>query len=522
MLKRLICLGAPLTALMSCSSDDASAPEMLGEARIAIVQVPTDVRCAELVVQGNRTVQKRFDLTPGQPSTLSMNQLPVGQVAFSASTYDAACAAVTASSVPTWLSEPATASLSSAAVTDVTLVLKRNGRANVNLDFNDGPSCGAVGVSCAANTDCCSAKCTAGACVASGSTANCTAASGALAARTTPIFTVTQPVALKSAPGDTTNVYVLERTGRIRVGAPSAAAPATFLDLTSLVASGGTEQGLLGLAFHPSYATNGRFFVLYTGLTNQVVVAEYRRSAGSPLIADPVATAVVLNIAKPQTNHNGGGLEFGPDGYLYIGVGDGGGAGDPMGNSQNLTTLLGKVLRINVATTPYTSPAGNLTGGRPELWDSGLRNPYRFTFDACTGDLYLADPGQAAMEEINVEPAATGRRNYGWAIMEGNQCFQGTACNQAGLTLPTYTYPAGVAGNCAVIGGYVYRGTAIPGLRGRYVYGDYCSGRIWSVAPGGTPAQLLLVGQQLTSFGQDSNYELYITTQAGGVFRLAP
>lgn len=521
MRNRTIAWGMPLALLISCAGGGGtSEPEMLGEARIAIVQVPADVRCASVVVTGNRTVQKSFDLVPGQASTLTLTQLPVGAVTFSASAFDSACSAVTPTSVANWLSEPVPTTLASNVATDVTLKLKRNGRANVNLDFDDGPSCGANGVACASSSDCCSTFCTAGACSAMpGSGPNCSAATGTPTGRLTQLFTVTQPVALKSAPGDTSNVYVVERTGRIRVGSPTGGVPPVFLDITPLVNSTGTEQGLLGFAFHPNYASNGRFFVHYTNPGNQVVVAEYKRSA-NPLVADPAGT-ILLSVAKPQNNHNGGGLDFGKDGFLYIGIGDGGGANDPTGNAQNLNTLLGKVLRIDVATSPYSSPAGNLTGGRPELWDSGLRNPYRFTFDACSGDMYLADEGQSATEEINVEPAGTGKKNYGWATMEGSLCVT-PGCNQAGLTLPTYTYPAGQNGNCAVIGGYVYRGAANAGLRGRYVYGDYCSGRIWSVATGGTAQELILSTQQITGFGQDSKFELYVLAQSGGVYRLDP
>lgn len=522
MRNRTIAWGVPAALLIACAGGGGtSEPEMLGEARIAIVQVPADVRCASVVVTGNRTVQKSFDLVPGQASTLSLTQLPIGAVTFTASAFDSACSAVTAASVANWLSEPVPTTLASNVASDVTLKLKRNGRANVNLDFDDGPSCGANGVACASNSDCCSAICTAGACSAmAGSGPNCTAATGAVGGRLTQLFTATQPVALKSAPGDSSNVYVAERTGRIRVGTPTGGLTQMFLDITPLVNSNGTEQGLLGLAFHPNYATNGRFFVHYTNAANNVVIAEYKRSAGNPLVADPTAT-VLLSVAKPQNNHNGGGLDFGKDGFLYIGIGDAGGANDPTGTAQNLNSLLGKVLRIDVATSPYTSPAGNMTGGRPELWDSGLRNPWRFTFDACSGDMYLADEGQNTAEEINVEPTGTGKKNYGWAIMEGAQCVQ-AGCNQGGLTGPTYAYAAGQAGNCAVIGGYVYRGTAIPGLRGRYIYGDYCSGRIWSVASGGMPQELIVSGQQITSFGQDSKFELYALTQSGGVYRLDP
>lgn len=530
MRKRTIAWGAPVVLLLSCAGGGGSNdPEMLGEARLAIVQVPADVRCATVTVQGNRTVTKSFDLTPGQASTLSLNQLPVGMVTFNASAYDSACSAVTAMSVPTWLSEPTASTLASAMVVDVTLKLKRNGRANVNLDFDDGPSCAANGVSCAAASDCCSGFCTAGSCSpmsGGGSLPNCSASTGAVAGRLTRVFsqvTFTQPVGLKSAPGDATNVYVIERAGRIRIvpTAGSGAAATPFLDITPLVKSSGGEQGLLGLAFHPNYATNGRFFVHYTNPTNQVVIAEYRRSTVNPQAADPIGT-ILMTVPKPFDNHNGGGLEFGKDGFLYIGIGDGGSGGDPMGNSQNLQTLLGKVLRIDVATSPYSIPMGNLTGGKPELWDIGLRNPWRFTFDACTGDMYLADEGQNAVEEVNVEPAGAGKKNYGWAIMEGNQCFQ-AGCNQTGLTLPTYSYPAGVNGNNAVIGGYVYRGAANPSLRGRYIYGDYSSGRVWTVASGGMPQELaVLPGAGLASFGQDSAFELYAVSINNAVYRLDP
>ncbi len=329
--------------------------------------------------------------------------------------------------------------------------------------------------------------------------------------------------------GDTSRLFVVEQDGRIRIVRDGSVAPTPFLDISASISSGG-ERGLLGLAFHPRYADNGRFFLNYTDPAGNTVIAEYRRSAGNPDLADPQAVRVFFTVDQPFPNHNGGMVAFGPDGLLYIGLGDGGSGGDPLNNGQRLDTKLGKILRIDVDRYP-TPPDGNLPGGDPDIWDYGLRNPFRFSFDRGTGDLYIGDVGQDAVEEIDVEPRGTGRRNYGWRITEGSRCFNpATGCNLTGITLPAaeYTHDDG----CSVIGGYVYRGNAIPGLVGRYFYGDFCSNRIWSFVRGGgqvTPLELTddldphrEIGA-ITSFGEDANGELYVVDGGNGlVFRVDP
>jgi len=321
------------------------------------------------------------------------------------------------------------------------------------------------------------------------------------------------------APGDD-RLCVVEQGGRIVT--LDAGLLSVFLDVSSLVSTGG-ERGLLGLAFHPDYATNGRFFINFTNDENDTIVAEYRRSLLDGSVADPAPVQTLLNVPHPFSNHKGGMLEFGADGNLYIALGDGGGGGDPMNNAQNLGSLLGKLLRIDVSTTPYSIPGGNLAGAAPEVWDYGVRNPWRFSFDACNGDLYIGDPGQSSWEEINFEPAGSGNRNYGWRTMEGAHCFSPmNGCSAAGLTLPIVEYPS--AQGCAVIGGFVYRGSAIPSLRGAYLYGDFCSGEVRSfrVSGGGATDQALLLstGLSISSFGRDANNELYVLDAGGGVYRI--
>jgi glucose/arabinose dehydrogenase len=338
------------------------------------------------------------------------------------------------------------------------------------------------------------------------------------------------PLFVAFAPGDTQHFYVLEQTGRVRVvDGGGAVGDVPFLDLSSLVSCCG-ERGLLGLAFHPDYAQNGRLFVNYTETNGDTVIAEYARSAEDPPRARPDAVRVFFMVDQPFSNHNGGMLAFGPDGFLYIGLGDGGSAGDPQGNGQSLSTKLGKILRIDVDRYP-TPPPGNLPGGDPQIWDFGLRNPWRFSFDRATGDLYIGDVGQNRFEEINVEPAGEGGKNYGWRIMEGLHCFSPfTGCDQEGLTLPVLEY--GRDDGCSVTGGYVYRGSAIPGLNGRYLYGDYCSNRVWAFVWDGAQAtsHVELTAaldpeeriQGLTSFGEDAAGELYVVSRAGSVFRIDP
>jgi glucose/arabinose dehydrogenase len=343
-------------------------------------------------------------------------------------------------------------------------------------------------------------------------------------------------IGVSSAPGDP-RLFVIQQTGQVvivsggkRVG--------TFLDISSRLSCCG-ERGLLGLAFHPDYAANGRFFVRYTTPAGDVRVSEFHVSS-NPNKADPGSEKVIITIPHPSfANHNGGRIEFGPDGYLYIGTGDGGSGGDPSNHGQALDTLLGKMLRIDINGTsgslPYAIPPTNPFAGqndkRGEIFAYGLRNPYTFSFDRVTGDLWIGDVGQDKWEEIDRARALEGGGdgiNYGWSVMEGNHCYKpSTDCIKDGLTLPLAEYYHGDSDSigCAVISGYVYRGAAHPELVGRYFFGDYCSGRIWDVAADGpavqTPQELHGSGLQITGWGQDVGGELYLTAANGVLYELA-
>jgi glucose/arabinose dehydrogenase len=320
-------------------------------------------------------------------------------------------------------------------------------------------------------------------------------------------------------------VFVVEQTGAIRIVTGGRVLAQPFLDLGDAVVAGG-EQGLLGLAFHPGYAHNGRLFVNYTDLHGDTVVSEYRRAPGNDLRADPASERILLAIDQPFVNHNGGGLAFGPDGYLYVATGDGGSAGDPLGNGQALDTLLGKLLRIDVDSggsgaygIPPDNPFVGRDDARAEVWAYGLRNPWRFSFDAGTSTLWIGDVGQSEAEEINRAPAATGGLNYGWNLMEGRGCYQPPeGCDRPGLEKPIATY--GHAEGCSVTGGYVYRGSRYPALRGAYLFADYCSGTIWGLDAAGPspqdPVELLSTERALSSFGLDREEELYVTDLASG------
>jgi hypothetical protein len=344
---------------------------------------------------------------------------------------------------------------------------------------------------------------------------------------------LSSPVFLTQPPGETDRLFVVEQSGAIRILRNDVLLPRPFLDIAALVSSG-EEQGLLSLAFHPAYAQNGYFFVSYTDVDGDTRIVRYEVSATDPDSADPATPLVILPLDQPYSNHNGGLILFGPDGMLYVGLGDGGSGGDPENRAQNLDSLLGKMLRLNVdGATPYVIPDDNPFVGnpaaRPEIWASGLRNPWRFSFDRVTGDLYIGDVGQNEREEVSVQPAASGGgENYGWDIMEGNSCYDAADCPRAGLTLPVTEYSH--ADGCAVTGGYVYRGGALPILYGRYLYSDYCGGWVrsftwfdgraldpvdWSpeIAPG---------GGGVTSFGQDNQGELYILRAAGTLHRIVP
>jgi glucose/arabinose dehydrogenase len=328
-------------------------------------------------------------------------------------------------------------------------------------------------------------------------------------------------------------LFVTTQGGLIQIVQEGQVPAAPFLDIRDRVGFNASEQGLLSVAFHPRYAENGFFYVNYTDDNGDTVVSRFQVTDDANR-ADPGSETVLLQVAQPYRNHNGGHILFGPHGYLYVGMGDGGNAGDPQNNGQNPRTLLGALLRLDVDqggdAAPYAVPPDNpyVQGdeGRPEVWAYGLRNPWRLSFDALTEDLYVADVGQNQYEEINFAPAGQGGGlNYGWNIMEAGHCYQTEGCDRTGLRLPVaeYSHPQG---GCSVTGGYVYRGQQFPALTGNYFYGDYCSGLIWSLfqeAPeqwvgGETP--VFDLDANITSFGQDVNGELYVVTVQGDVYQI--
>ncbi|MGH9943317.1 MAG: PQQ-dependent sugar dehydrogenase, partial [Pyrinomonadaceae bacterium] len=336
---------------------------------------------------------------------------------------------------------------------------------------------------------------------------------------------LSSPVLVTNARDGSNRLFVVEQPGRIQVLQPNAAAPTVFLDITAKVLSGG-ERGLLGLAFHPQFNANRRFFVNYTRQPDgATVIAEYRVSAANPNVAE-AAEIVLLVIPQPFANHNGGMIEFGPEGFLYIGMGDGGSGNDPGNRAQNVEDLLGKMLRLNVdqadGSTPYSSPPDNpffgATPGRDEIYATGLRNPFRFSFDRATGQLYAGDVGQGVREEIDV---ITRGGNYGWRVFEGTRCtgLGPAQCNPANFQAPVAEYEH-TGGRCSVTGGYVYRGTRSSLPVGAYVFGDFCTGEIFLLQNG---AQSLLQDTNLniSSFGEDEAGELYIVSLGGTVHRLA-
>ena len=332
-------------------------------------------------------------------------------------------------------------------------------------------------------------------------------------------------------PDDTSGlIFITEQRGIIysfSAGSPQQAD--IFLDITDRVNRGGNEEGLLGLAFGPDYQENGYFYIYYSAADpSRSVLSRFNLDEEDTDVADPESEVIIIEIPQPYSNHNAGQLAFGPDGYLYIALGDGGSAGDPLGNGQNLGTLLGSILRIDVsglsAPWDYEIPADNpfvgTEGAREEIWAYGLRNPWRFSFDSETGLLWAGDVGQSSWEEIDI--IAKGA-NYGWNIMEGSHCYSpATGCNQSGLTLPVVEYDH--SQGCSVTGGYVYRGDQIPSLQGYYIYGDYCSGNIWALAYNGSVVteNILLVdsGLSITSFGEDLAGNLYILDRQGGIYTL--
>lgn len=333
---------------------------------------------------------------------------------------------------------------------------------------------------------------------------------------------VTRPVAIAHA-GDA-RLFITLQDGRIVIWDGTRLLPEPFLDIRARVTSGG-ERGLLSVAFHPRYRENGFFFVNYTDLGGDTVVARFKVSAADPNRADPASFRQILFVDQPFANHNGGQLQFGPDGFLYIGMGDGGSGGDPGNRAQNLNDLLGKMLRIDIDAEPYAIPPSNPFAGQPgrrgEIWASGLRNPWRFSFDRVNGDLWIADVGQGQWEEIDFQPyTSIGGENYGWRRMEGTHCFNPAAnCNDGSLVLPVIEY-GHTGGACSVTGGSVYRGVRSPRLRGTYIYGDYCNGVIWGSvrnSASGAIATRVLADTSFTisAFGEDALGEIYVADHNG-------
>jgi glucose/arabinose dehydrogenase len=339
---------------------------------------------------------------------------------------------------------------------------------------------------------------------------------------------LSSPLFLTSPPGDA-RLFVVEQPGRIRVVSGGQLLAAPFLDIRDRVGCCG-ERGLLGLAFHPRYAQNGLFYVNYTDRNGDTRVERYRVSADRD-VADAASASLVITVAQPFSNHNGGMVAFGPDGMLYVGMGDGGSGGDPQGNGQNLNSLLGKLLRLDVDNAPngsgYAIPRDNpyvgRAGARGEIWAHGLRNPWRFAFDPAGERLYVADVGQNRKEEVSIAGITEAGVNYGWNVMEGNDCYSAASCTRTGLRLPVeeYTHSDG----CSITGGYVYRGS-IAALRGHYFFSDYCQGWLRSIrlASDGTVAERRTwdVGTlgNVSSFGVDATGALYVVSGAGRVFVL--
>jgi len=334
------------------------------------------------------------------------------------------------------------------------------------------------------------------------------------------------PLYVISPAGDL-RLFVVEQDGRIKIIKNGQVLATPFLDITSRISSGG-ERGLLSVAFHPLYATNGFFYVNFTDVAGNTRVERFTVSS-NPDIANAASSKLLLAVTQPFPNHNGGLNVFGPDGMLYIGLGDGGSGGDPLGNGQKLSTLLGKILRIDVDHgDPYAIPSDNPFVGQPnargEIWAYGLRNPWRFAFDKLGGLLYVADVGQDRFEEVDVVASTAKGVNYGWNTMEGASCFATTSCTQTGLELPALVYDHS-NGACSITGGYVYRGAVITDLIGHYFYSDYCAGFLKSFRyqnGNATEQHTYSIGNigSITSFGQDASGELYLTSSNGKVYRI--
>jgi glucose/arabinose dehydrogenase len=339
----------------------------------------------------------------------------------------------------------------------------------------------------------------------------------------TPVIAgMASPVDIQFPDDGSGRMFVIEQEGRIRIIENGQMLDPPFLDIIPKVDSQGNEQGLLGLAFHPNFKQNPYVYVNYIDLNGNTVIARFTVNGN---IADPNSEKDLLHVQQPFANHNGGEMVFGPDGYLYMGLGDGGSQGDPNGNGQNKNVLLGKILRIDVDhgdpyAIPPTNPFAN-GGGKPEIWAYGLRNPWRFSFDLPTGNLYIADVGQDTWEEVDVVSAKVGGLNFGWNYYEGMHPYAGQPPAGVNFTFPVVEY-SHAAGGCAIIGGYVYRG-AMPEWQGVYFYGDECSGKIWGLihADSGWQSQLLFeTGAAITTFGEDPSGEVYFADRRGTIYRL--
>ncbi|HWW75757.1 MAG TPA: PQQ-dependent sugar dehydrogenase, partial [Pyrinomonadaceae bacterium] len=350
-----------------------------------------------------------------------------------------------------------------------------------------------------------------------------------------PVGGFSHPLGIVNAGDGSGRLFVVEKEGRVRIIKNGSLLPTPFLDISTRISTDG-ERGLLGLAFPPGFATSKRFYTYSTNPAGDIVIERYRVSAGNADVADPASQQFLITIPHPtNSNHNGGDLAFGADGFLYAGTGDGGAGNDPPNNAQNPSQLLGKILRLDVETgnpTTYTIPASNpfvtSTTFRHEIWAYGVRNPWRFTFDRQTHDLYIADVGQGAVEEVDFQPASdAGGENYGWRVWEGTSCtgLGPAACTTAGYTFPVVQYTH-VAGRCSITGGYVYRGAAFPRMQGVYFYGDLCTGEIWGTKRDGSGAWVnsLLLDTPLTSlstFGEDEAGNLYVADLGTGtIYRI--
>jgi glucose/arabinose dehydrogenase len=345
----------------------------------------------------------------------------------------------------------------------------------------------------------------------------------------------TKPTFIANAGDGSGRLFIVEKRGLIKIVADGEQIDRAFLNITRLVRSKGNEQGLLSVAFHPRYEKNRQFFVEYNNLDGDLVIARYLVDPKDANVADHDSAEILLTVPKPNEDHNSGQLAFGPDGYLYIGVGDGGANSEPERNAQRTDVLLGKVLRIDIdhedADLPYAIPPDNPFVGnddaRPEIWAYGLRNPWRFSFDSATGDLFIGDVGLWMSEEVNIQPAgAAGGANYGWNIREGDLCHdqeRAAECESAELTSPAFYYHHELG--CAIVGGYVYHGADFPELEGLYFVGDFCSGNLWTLAREGDAwiaSEPTATGLNISTFGVDEAGELYLADFGGTIYRVEP